>query len=96
MAYRRVAQTHLRELLDVPRRPERVAVCLQEFTPDAHFVVGPLAAAPAITALVGFSGHGFKFASALGEAAADFATRGSTDVAVGHLAAARFATGGRV
>ena len=81
---------------DLDPEPERVAVCLQEFTPDAHFVVGPLAAAPAITALVGFSGHGFKFASALGEAAADFATRGSTDVAVGHLAAARFATGGRV
>jgi sarcosine oxidase len=76
---------------DLDPEPERVAVCLQEFTPDSHFVVGPLAEAPAITALVGFSGHGFKFASALGEAAADFATRGGTDLAVGHLDAARFA-----
>ena len=28
MAYRRVAQTHLRQLLDVPKRPGRVTVCL--------------------------------------------------------------------
>jgi sarcosine oxidase len=76
---------------DLDPEPERVAVCLQEFTPDSHFVVGPLREAPAITALVGFSGHGFKFASALGEAAADFATEGRTQLAVGHLAAARFA-----
>jgi len=71
--------------------PESAAVCLQEFSPDHHFVVEPLPEAPAITALVGFSGHGFKFASALGEAAADFATQGGTDLPVGHLSAARFA-----
>jgi glycine/D-amino acid oxidase-like deaminating enzyme len=78
---------------DLDPDPERAAVCLQEFTPDHHFVVEPLREAPAITALVGFSGHGFKFASALGEAAADFATRGGTELPVGHLSAARFAAG---
>ncbi|MEP7104486.1 MAG: N-methyl-L-tryptophan oxidase [Chloroflexota bacterium] len=72
---------------------EHAAVCLQEFSPDHHFVVEPLREAPSITALVGFSGHGFKFASALGEAAADFATHGGTDLPVGHLSAARFAAG---
>ncbi len=76
---------------DLDPEPERAAVCLQEFSPDHHFVVEPLPDAPAITALVGFSGHGFKFASALGEAAADFATQGGTELAVGHLSAARFA-----
>jgi sarcosine oxidase len=78
---------------DLEPEPERAAVCLQEFSPDHHFVVEPLRDAPAITALVGFSGHGFKFASALGEAAADFATRGGTEIAVGHLSAARFGAG---
>ena len=71
--------------------PVSVAVCLQEFSPDHHFVVGPLPAAPAIVALMGFSGHGFKFASAIGEAAADFALDGGTDLPVLHLAAERFA-----
>lgn len=70
--------------------PVRVAICLQEFSPDHNFVVGPLPAAPAIVALMGFSGHGFKFASAIGEAAADFAVDGSTDLPVAHLAAERF------
>lgn len=81
---------------DLDPEPERAAVCLQEFTPDHHFVVEPLPGAPAITALVGFSGHGFKFASALGEAAADFATEGGTELAVGHLSANRFAAGRNV
>jgi len=77
---------------DLDPEPERAAVCLQEFTPDHHFVVEPLRAAPAITVLVGFSAHGFKFASVLGEAAADFALEGGTDLAVGHLSATRFAS----
>ncbi len=54
-------------------------------------VVGPLPAATAIVALMGFSGHGFQFASAIGEAAADFALDGGTDLPVAHLAAERFA-----
>ena len=70
--------------------PVRVAVCLQEFSPDHHFIVGPLPAAPAIVALMGFSGHGFKFASAIGEAAAGFAADGGTDLPVAHLAPGRF------
>ena len=70
--------------------PVSVAVCLQEFSPDHHFVVGPLPAAPAIVALMGFSGHGFKFASAIGEAAVGFALDGGTDLPVAHLAAERF------
>lgn len=70
--------------------PVRVAVCLQEFSSDHHFIVGPLPAAPAIVALMGFSGHGFKFASAIGEAAAGFAVDGGTDLPVAHLAAGRF------
>jgi sarcosine oxidase len=75
---------------DLDPEPVRVAVCLQEFSPDHHFVVGPLPGAPEIVALLGFSGHGFKFASAIGEAAADFATGAGTEMPVGHLSPARF------
>ena len=70
--------------------PIRVAICLQEFTADHHFLVGQVPATPAIIALMGFSGHGFKFASAIGEAAADFAIDGGTRLPVAHLAAERF------
>ncbi|HVC99947.1 MAG TPA: N-methyl-L-tryptophan oxidase [Candidatus Dormibacteraeota bacterium] len=80
-----------RTMPDLDPEPVRVAVCLQEFSPDHHFLVGPLPAAPAIVVLMGFSGHGFKFASAIGEAAAGFATEGGTGLAVGHLSAGRFA-----
>lgn len=80
-----------RTMPDLDPEPVRVAVCLQEFSPDHHFLVGPLPGAPAIVALMGFSGHGFKFASALGEAAAGLAAEGGTELAVGHLSAARFA-----
>jgi sarcosine oxidase len=68
----------------------RVSICLQEYSPDHHFLVGPLPGEPSIIGLIGFSGHGFKFASAIGEAAAGYAVDGGTDLAVGHLDAGRF------
>ena len=39
----------------------------------------------------GFSGHGFKFASAIGEALADLSTEGRTDLPIGFLGLSRFA-----
>ncbi|WP_328911674.1 MULTISPECIES: FAD-dependent oxidoreductase [unclassified Streptomyces] len=48
-----------------------ITTCLYTTTPDHDFVIdreGPL------TVLAGFSGHGFKFASVIGELAADLAT----------------------
>jgi sarcosine oxidase len=84
-------------LPDLEPEPVRVTVCLQENSPDRHFLVGPLPDEPSVTVLAGFSGHGFKFASVLGEAAADFALRGGTDLPVAHLSPERFgaAAGGR-
>jgi sarcosine oxidase len=79
-----------RAMPDLRPDPVRVAVCLQEYSPDHHFLVGPLPGEPSIVALMGFSGHGFKFASAIGEAAAGMAVDGGTDLAVGHLAVGRF------
>jgi glycine/D-amino acid oxidase-like deaminating enzyme len=39
---------------------------------------------------VGFSGHGFKFASVMGSALADLATTGSTSLPIGFLSPRRF------
>jgi len=39
----------------------------------------------------GFCGHGFKFASVMGEALADLALDGATRHPIGFLSAARFA-----
>jgi sarcosine oxidase len=52
-----------------PERPESTT-CLYTTTPDHDFVIdrqGP------IVVLAGFSGHGFKFGSLIGELAADLA-----------------------
>ena len=43
-------------------------------TPDEHFVIETHPEFPQVTLAAGFSGHGFKFASVLGEVLADLAT----------------------
>ncbi|MDO8188494.1 N-methyl-L-tryptophan oxidase [Conexibacter sp. CPCC 205706] len=45
--------------------------CLYAFTPDKRFVVGPVPDLPQVLVASACSGHGFKFAPALGEALAD-------------------------
>jgi sarcosine oxidase len=53
-------------------------VCMYTNTPDRHFIIGPVAGVPNITLLSPCSGHGFKFASVIGDIAADFALEGGT------------------
>ena len=69
--------------------PVRMAkVCMYTVTPDEHFIVdvdGPIAYASAC------SGHGFKFASVMGEILADLALVGSTRHPIGFLSVSRFA-----
>ena len=60
-------------------------------TPDLHFVIGQHPAAPQCIVAAGFSGHGFKFASVVGEILADLATDGATRHDIGFLAPTRFA-----
>lgn len=48
--------------------------CLYTMTPDENFVIDTHPALPQVTLAAGFSGHGFKFASVLGEVLADLAT----------------------
>jgi len=64
--------------------------CLYTMTPDSHFVIDRAAAHPHLVYAAGFSGHGFKFASVVGEILADLAVAGRTDHPIGFLSAARF------
>ncbi|PSP34366.1 N-methyl-L-tryptophan oxidase [Halobacteriales archaeon QH_10_67_22] len=61
--------------------------CLVSHSADEHFVLGRHPDYGAVTVGAGFTGHGFKFTSVLGEILADFATAGETDhdVAIHHI-----------
>jgi sarcosine oxidase len=53
-------------------------------TPDEHFVIDRHPQHPGVVYACGFSGHGFKFASVVGEALADLASRGRSDLPIGQ------------
>jgi sarcosine oxidase len=79
----------IRQRLPAADGPVRMTkICMYTVTPDEHFIVdvdGPVAYASAC------SGHGFKFASVMGEVLADLALDGATRHPIGFLAASRFA-----
>ena len=52
--------------------------CMYTNTPDQHFVVSPHPEHPQVTVAAGFSGHGYKFCSVIGEVLADLAVNGET------------------
>jgi monomeric sarcosine oxidase len=72
----------------------KIVTCRYELSPDEHFVVDRHPRWPQVVVAGGFSGHGFKFASVVGEALADFALQGRTDLPVGFLSARRFQSTG--
>jgi sarcosine oxidase len=63
-------------------------ICMYSMTPDGHFLLDRLPELPIVVA-AGFSGHGFKFTSVLGEVAADLVQRGQTGLDIGFLSANR-------
>jgi sarcosine oxidase len=65
--------------------------CMYTNTPDRHFILDRHPAHAQVVYGCGFSGHGFKFASAIGEVLADLATGGTTWHDIAFLSAARFA-----
>ncbi len=67
-------------------------VCLYTLTPDEHFVIGRHPGDERIVIAGGFSGHGFKFAAAVGEVIADLLSAGGTAHDIGFLSPLRFAT----
>ena len=52
--------------------------CMYTNTPDEHFIIDVLPSHPQVSVAAGFSGHGFKFASVVGEVMADLAQNGET------------------
>ncbi|MFN8710542.1 MAG: N-methyl-L-tryptophan oxidase [Planctomyces sp.] len=68
---------------------ERTAVCMYSMTADGNFLIDRLPSGPVVVA-AGFSGHGFKFTSAIGEVTADLVVNGKTPHPVEFLSARRF------
>jgi sarcosine oxidase len=67
-----------------------MSVCMYTNSPDGHFVVGRHGSDDRVWVACGFSGHGFKFASVMGEVLADLATTGVTRWPIEFLSPARF------
>jgi len=65
-------------------------ICLYTCTPDMDFILDRHPEHKNIFIAAGFSGHGFKFATAVGEAMADLAQHGSTQLSIRRFGIARF------
>ena len=64
--------------------------CMYENSPDSHFIIDRHPKHENVIVAAGFSGHGFKFASVVGEVLADLAMRGATKHPIGFLGLRRF------
>ena len=67
-----------RVMPDAAGRQLESRVCLYTNTPDGHFIIDHHPAHREVTVLSPCSGHGFKFASAIGEIAAELALDGGS------------------
>jgi sarcosine oxidase len=65
--------------------------CLFTNTPDEHFVLDRYSGASAVVIGAGFSGHGFKFCSVVGEIMADLVTKGTSEFDLRMFGLDRFA-----
>lgn len=74
-------------------RRTHYVTCMYTMTPDEHFVVDVHPEHPQVVLAAGFSGHGFKFASVMGEILADLAVDGATSQPIDFLRLERFARG---
>lgn len=80
---------HTVPALDAPLR--ETATCMYTNTPDGHFVIDRHPRHPQVTLACGFSGHGFKFASVVGEVLAELAIYGHTRHPIELFRLGRFA-----
>lgn len=69
--------------------------CMYTLTPDEHFVIDRHPEHAKLILCGGFSGHGFKFASVIGEIAADLALDGGSRHPISFLSLGRFAASER-
>lgn len=77
-------------LPDLHPEPIRTAVCADAYAVDHTALLGPVPGMPGVISAVGFSGHGFKMASAFGAVAAELAIDGTTTTDVSFMSASRF------
>jgi sarcosine oxidase len=66
-------------------------ICLYTNTPDQDFILDAHPGAPGLAFASACSGHGFKFAPVIGEALADLALTGGSDLPIAHFRASRLA-----
>lgn len=66
------------------------APCMYTMSPDENFLVDRHPMHPQVVFAAGLSGHGFKFASVLGQALSDLAVDGGTALPVDFLGVSRF------
>ncbi len=64
--------------------------CMYALTPDEHFIIDRHPRDPGIAIACGFSGHGYKFCSVVGELVAQLAFDGGTALDIGFLGLSRF------
>ena len=64
--------------------------CLYTMTPEGDFLIDRLPGAPQVIVASPCSGHGFKFAPAIGEILAELATKGETRHDISRFTLARF------
>ena len=64
--------------------------CMFTNTPDDHFIIDKMPGMPQVTVAAGFSGHGFKFASVVGEIVGDLVIAGETTHDIDLLKIDRF------
>lgn len=71
---RRLTQFLKRYIPDAAGDAIALKGCIYTVTPDEHFIIDRLPEAPQVVFASACSGHGYKFASAIGEVLADLAT----------------------
>jgi sarcosine oxidase len=84
---RNFLQAHL-PAANGPLRDGRV--CMYTVTPDHHFVIDRHPEYPQVVIAGGFSGHGFKFASVVGEVLADLVENGRSGLPIDRFRITRY------
>ncbi len=86
----RIREPMRRYLPDAEGSLVKTAVCMYTNTPDYHFLIDFHPDHPQVLIASPCSGHGFKFAPAIGEVLADLLTEGRTDFDLSPFSLARF------
>lgn len=69
----------------------KAETCMYTLTPDLHFIIGRHPVHRRVSLAAGFSGHGYKFCSVVGEMLADLALKGTTRFDIAMFSPSRFA-----